>query len=213
MDRVLAERGDDLLAHRRQRALGDVLADQVDRRDQRLGLDRQQPRRTRERVAVRLGVDLDRAVGVDLGVQHVRAGAEVDDVQHRDVLAQLLLGDLQRRADLGRASAAVPAAAGLDQDARERHQPREPLGPDRGVGPAAVGVVELVAVGVVRRSPPAQCPRSPGRRSGLRRCGARPAARAARAARRRAPAGRRSARSRRARAPRRSAGGRWRTGW
>ena len=61
--RVLAERGDDLLADRGERAFGDVLADQVDRGDQRLRLDGQQPRRAGERVAVRLGVDLDRAVG------------------------------------------------------------------------------------------------------------------------------------------------------
>src|SRR5579875_3716443 len=37
---VLAERGDDLVAHRRERAIRDVLADQVDRSDQRLRLDR-----------------------------------------------------------------------------------------------------------------------------------------------------------------------------
>jgi hypothetical protein len=68
-----------------------VLADQVDGRDQRLGLHREQARGPREGVAVGLGVDLDRAVGLDLGVEHVRASAEVDDVEHRDVLPQLLV--------------------------------------------------------------------------------------------------------------------------
>jgi hypothetical protein len=69
-----------------------VLAEQVDRGDQRLGLDRQQPRGAREAVAVRLRVDLDLAlVLVHLGVQHVGAAAEVDDVEHVDVVAQLLL--------------------------------------------------------------------------------------------------------------------------
>ena len=36
-------------------------------------------------------------------------------------------------------------AAGLDQDARERHQPREPLRADRRVGTAPVGVVDARA--------------------------------------------------------------------
>ena len=65
-----------------------MLADQVDRRHERLGLERQQPRGPGEVVAVGLGVDLD-LVAVDLGVEHVGAAAEVHDVQHVDVLAQL----------------------------------------------------------------------------------------------------------------------------
>src|SRR5450755_871861 len=88
---VLAERDDHLLPYRGQRACRNVLADQVNRRDQRLGLDRQQPSRTRERIAVGLRVDRDRPVLVDFGVQDVGAGPEVDDVQYRDVLAQLLV--------------------------------------------------------------------------------------------------------------------------
>ena len=111
LHRVLAERGDDLLARRGQRALRDVLADQVDRGDQRLGLDRQQPRGRAEVVAVGLGVDLDRPVVVDLGVEHVGAAAEVHDVEDVDVLAQLLLGDLQALADLGD-GAPCPRGAG-----------------------------------------------------------------------------------------------------
>ena len=59
--RVLAEGRHDLLAGGRERALREVLADQVDRRHQRLGLDRQQPGGPVEVVAVGLGVDLDLA--------------------------------------------------------------------------------------------------------------------------------------------------------
>ena len=59
LDRVEAERVDDLLARGAQLGVGEP--DQVDRRDQRLGLDRQQPRRAVERVRVRLRVDLDLA--------------------------------------------------------------------------------------------------------------------------------------------------------
>ena len=136
LHRVLAERRDDLLARGGQRALGDVLADQVDRRDQRLRLDRQQARRAVEVVAVGLRVDLDLALLLlDLRVQHVGAAAEVDDVEHVHVLAQLLLADLQPLADLGDRHA-LARAPGLDQDARERHQAREALGADRGLGPS-----------------------------------------------------------------------------
>ena len=101
LHRVLAERRDDLLARGGERALGDVLADQVDRRHERLRLDRQQPRGPVEVVAVGLGVDLDLALLLlDLRIQHVGAAAEVDDVQHVHVLAQLLLAELQPLADL-----------------------------------------------------------------------------------------------------------------
>ena len=97
---VVAQRGDDLLARRCEAALGQVVAEQVDRRDQRLRLERQQPGGTREVVAVGLGIDVD-LLALDLGVQHVAAAAEVDDVQHVEVLAQLLVGDLQALAHVG----------------------------------------------------------------------------------------------------------------
>ena len=91
VDGVLAQRRHDLFARRGQRALRDVLADKVDRRDQRLGLDRKQSGRPGEGVAVGLGVDLDRPIVANLGVEHIGAGTEVHDVQHGDVLAQLLV--------------------------------------------------------------------------------------------------------------------------
>ena len=134
---IEAERVDDLLARGAQVGVG--AADQVDRGHQRVGLDRQQPRRAVERVRVGLGVDLDLARRQDLGVDHVGAAAEVDDVEHRDVLAQLLRRHLQLLADVGDLQPLARAAGG-DQHRRERHQPREALRPDRGLGAAAAPV-------------------------------------------------------------------------
>src|SRR3712207_6929051 len=51
---------------------------------------RQQAGGTREVVAVGLGVDLDLPVVGHLGVEDVGAAPEVHDVEHADVLAQLL---------------------------------------------------------------------------------------------------------------------------
>ena len=85
---VVAERGDDLLARALQAALRQVVAEEVDRRDQRLRLERQQARRAGEVVAVGLGVDLD-LVALDFRVEDVGAAAEVDDVEQVDVLLQL----------------------------------------------------------------------------------------------------------------------------
>ena len=60
--RVLAERVHDLLVARGgQRALGQVVPDQVDRGHERLCLEREQPRRPGEIVAVGLRVHLDLA--------------------------------------------------------------------------------------------------------------------------------------------------------
>src|SRR2546423_951440 len=71
-----AERVDDLAPGGAERAGGKVVADQVDRGDQRLGLHRQQARRAGEVVGVGLGIDLDLAGDlVDLGVEDVRAAA------------------------------------------------------------------------------------------------------------------------------------------
>ena len=73
-----------------ERAGRQVLADEVDRGDERLRLDGQQARGAGEVVGVGLGVDLDRPVLVQLGVEHVRPAAEGDDVEDVDVLLQLL---------------------------------------------------------------------------------------------------------------------------
>ena len=116
-----------------------MLTEQVDRSDQRLGLHGSS-RAGREGVAVWLGIHLDHAVRLNLGVQHVRAGAEVHDVQHRDILAEFLLGDLQVLAQLRRVEP-VTGAARVDQDARERHQPGESFRADGGVRMVAVAVV------------------------------------------------------------------------
>ena len=132
----MTERRDDLAAGADQAALGQVVAEEVDRRDQRLRLQRQQPRRPAEVVAVGLGVDLD-LVSDQLGVEHVGAAPEVDDVQQVDVVAQLLVGEVELVAHLGDPQP-VGALGGLDQHPRQRHQAGEALGADRGLR-AAVG--------------------------------------------------------------------------
>ena len=72
------------------------------------------------------------AVVGDLGVEDVGAAAEVDDVEDVDVLAQLGSETCRRSQHVGELQA--PAGApGLDQDRRERHEPGEALGADRGV--------------------------------------------------------------------------------
>ena len=108
----MTERRDDLAAGADQAALGQVVAEEVDRGDQRLRLQRQQSRGPAEVVAVGLGVDLD-LVSDQLGVEHVGAAPEVDDVQQIDVVAQLLLGDVEFVAHLGDPQPAVPLAASI----------------------------------------------------------------------------------------------------
>ena len=197
---------DDLLARGGQRALGDVVADQVDRRHERLGLHRQQAGGAGEVVRVGLGVDLDVAVVEHLGVEHVGAAAEVDDVEHVDVLAQLLLGDLELVDDVVDAQA-LAAAAGGDEHAGQRDQAGEALGADGAALALAVGRVGDLGDAVGGRAAGA-CARARGRRCAGRRSGRR-----GRAPRARARAGRAAARGRRARAPRRRAGARRRTWW
>ena len=115
-----------------------MVAQQVDGRHQRLGLERQQARGLGEVVAVRLRIDLD-LVAVHLRVEHVAAAAEVHDVEHVDVLAQLGVGELEVLPHGGDVHL-LALARGVDQDARERDQPREALGADRGGLVPAVGV-------------------------------------------------------------------------
>ena len=132
---VVAERGDDLLARGVEAGLRQVIAEEVDRGDQRLGLERQQPRRAGEVVAVGVGVDLD-LLADDLRVEDVGASAEVDDVEHVEILAQLLDREVELVEHLlGRQRALL--ACRPDQHARERDEPREALGADHGLRGAA----------------------------------------------------------------------------
>jgi len=105
-------------------------------RDQRLRLQRQQARRAGEVVAVGLRVDLD-LVAEDFRVEDVGAAAEVDDVQQLDVLAQLILGQLQPFAQVGDLQA-FGRFRRFDQHPGEGDQAGEALRPDRRVA-AAVG--------------------------------------------------------------------------
>ena len=189
-----------------QRALGQVLADEVDGGDQRLGLDGQQPRRAREVVGVGLGVDLDRAVVGDLGVEHVGAAAEVHDVQHVDVLAQLGVGDLQALAasiSSRRCSPARPASIRIEASVTRRAKRSGRMAASRRPSSLSAG-----------GSSSASSARADARRRASR---ARPVvelgqARDALGARRRpAPAGPRRGRARRGSAPTRRAGARSRT--
>ena len=94
---VLPERAGDLVAHGLQRAVGlggDHRRDHVQRPQERLCLQRRQPRRAAEGVAVELLVDQDRAV-LGRAVDGVAAAAEVDQVEQVEVLLQLLLGEVE----------------------------------------------------------------------------------------------------------------------
>ena len=113
-----------------------MVAEEVDRRDQRLRLQRQQPRRAGEVVAVGLGVDLD-LVAEDFGVEDVGAAAEVDDVEQLDVLAQLLVGQFEPLAQLGDLQP-LALFRRFDQHPGEGDEAGEALGPDRRLA-AAVG--------------------------------------------------------------------------
>ena len=157
--RVPAQRRDDLLARGGERALRNVVAQQVDCRDQRLCLQRKQAGRLGEVVAVGLGVHLD-LVAVHLRVEHVAAAAEVHDVEHVDVLAQLDVGHLEAVAHRAHVQP-HPLPGSVDEDPGKRDQPREPLRADRSQLPA-------VRVGV---GSPIRLPRAPLRRRRLERLG------------------------------------------
>ena len=89
---VGAERRLDLLAHRRERRVGlggDQRRDDVERPQERLGLERREPGGAAERVAVELLVDVDVAV-LGRAVDGVAAAAEVDEVQEVEALLELL---------------------------------------------------------------------------------------------------------------------------
>ena len=89
---------------------------------------------------------------LDLGVEDVGAAAEVDDVEHADVLAQLLLADLQSLADLGNGHA-LAAAAGLDQDARRASRGGRSA---PGGSPPRRGPLAVAPCGALDGAPPAR---------------------------------------------------------
>ena len=151
----MAEGFDDLLAGALQAALGQVVAEEVDRRDQRLRLERQQPGRAGEVVAVGLRVDLD-LVADDFGVEDVGAAAEVDDVEQLDVFLQLLAGQLEPVAQVGDAEP-LPFLGRLDQHPGEGDQAGEALGPDRRLAAAVgAGAARAPRAAAGRRSWPAR---------------------------------------------------------
>src|SRR5581483_12099220 len=67
----------------------DQRPDELEREPDRARLERRQPRREAERVAPQLLVDVD-LVALELGVDRVAAAAEVDEVEQREVLLELL---------------------------------------------------------------------------------------------------------------------------
>ena len=86
-ERLLELRAD--AVERRVRAGGDHRADELEREADRARLERRQPRRPAERVAEELLVDVH-LVAVQLGVDGVAAAAEVDEVEQREMLLELL---------------------------------------------------------------------------------------------------------------------------
>ena len=201
----LAERLRELLAHpveRRVHLRGDRGADDVERQPDRASLERRQARRQAEDVAVQLLVDADR-VALELGVDRVAAAAEVDEVEQREMLLQLLSRDVEARRQLVRVQLGVAAlAAGGEQIGEERLQDGEAL---RGDGRRRA----LGGVGSSRPPSPARAsaarPREPHGRAAApprTRCAA-PAARAGRLGRSGAGPSPRAARSPRTRSRRR----------
>ena len=89
-----------------------------------------------ERVAVELLVDVH-LVAVELGVDRVAAAAEVDEVEQREVLLELLVrDDGKRREQLGRRDHRVLVlAAGGEQVGEQRLEDGEALRHDRAGGP------------------------------------------------------------------------------
>ena len=125
-----AERLLELRAHaveRRVRAGGDHRADELEREPDRARLERRQPRRAAERVAEELLVDVH-LVAVQLGVDRVAAAAEVDEVEQRQVLLELLGGDREAVDELVRGDDRLALlAAGGEQVGEQRLQHAEAL--------------------------------------------------------------------------------------
>ena len=114
-------------------------ADVVDREADRAGLERCQLRRPAEDVAVELLVDAhDARLVVDLRVDRVTATAEVDEVEQRERVLQLLARDREPRREVVCVEVGFPAlAAGGEEMREQRLENTEPLGRDRPDGTLA----------------------------------------------------------------------------
>ena len=111
----------------------DGRADVLDCEPDRPRLERRQLGRPAEHVAVKLLVDADAAgVLVELGVDGVAAAAEVDEVEQREVVLELLGGDREAVRELGSVEVGVAAVTtGGEQVGEQRLQQPEPLRCDR----------------------------------------------------------------------------------
>src|SRR5439155_11856373 len=98
-------------------------------------LERSQPWRGAEGLAVELLVDVH-DVAAELGVDRVAAAAEIDEVQQREVLLELVLRDVEAVDELSRVDLGLaPFATGRQQIGEERLQHGEPLGRNWPGGP------------------------------------------------------------------------------
>ena len=115
----------------RVRAGRDHRADELEREPDRARLERRQPRRPAERVAEELLVDVH-LVALQLGIHRVAAAAEVDEVEQREVLLELLGGNREPIDQLlGRDHAFALVAARGQQVGEQRLQDAEALRRDR----------------------------------------------------------------------------------
>ena len=124
----------ELRAHaveRRVRAGRDHRPDELECEADRTRLERGQPRRPPERVAEELLVDVH-LVALQLGVHRVTAAAEVDEVEQREVLFELLGGNREPVDQVLRRDHALALVAARGQQVGEqRLQDAEPLRSDR----------------------------------------------------------------------------------
>ena len=130
-----ATRNLNLLAHageRRVGGTGDLWADQVERHQDCLRLERRQAGRAAEVLAVQLLLDVDHALAVEFGVDGVAAATEVDEVEEVDLLDHLLVVDLVAiLQDRGRDAAALIGATRLEKVGEQGLEHGEALRRDR----------------------------------------------------------------------------------
>ena len=173
LDRVEAERVHDLVAGAAQVGLGE--ADEVDRGDERLRLDRQQPGGTVERVRVRLRVDVDLARSASPRRRSRTRPPPKLTTLSTAMSSRSSVGESWSCSQTSAHEQRLADFAGGDQHGRERDEPREALRADAGV-PAAAAAVRLDGRDGDRRAatarsasarrdgPRSACPRGSGRR-------------------------------------------------